>query len=154
VRRDEDIYAAVLRRVVAGDHGWGKPYDFQVLYVLDHAVPGVEDSLADLDKLVPNPPFEQGLQPALRAKLADLPLVTFVATIPELYEAQSSDSIQMRDGGGVARGPINEDLHTASVGVMFFGRYGGRHWARWLRYHLELDDDSWLIASCELLAVT
>jgi hypothetical protein len=154
VRRDEDIYAAVLQRVVAVDNGWGKPYDFQVLYVLDHAVPGVEDCRADLDMLIPNPPFDESLQVALQARLADLPFLTFVPTIRELYEAQPTDSIQMRDGGGVALGPINDDLHTASVGVMFFGRYSGRRWIRWLRYHLEPEDGSWLIASSELLAVT
>jgi hypothetical protein len=99
VRRDEDIYAAVLQRVIAVDNGWGKPYDFQVLYVLDHAVLGVEDSLADLDQLLPTPPFDERLQVALRARLAHLPLLTFVPTIHELYETQPIGSIQMRDGG-------------------------------------------------------
>jgi hypothetical protein len=154
MRRDEDIYAAVLRRVVAVDHGWGKPYDFQVLHVLDHAVPGVEDPRADLDQLIPNPPFEEGLQVAFRARLADLPLITFVPSIPELYETQPTDSIQLRDGGGVALGPINENLHSAIVGVMFFGSFAGRRWIRWLRYYLEPTDDSWQIVTSELLAVT
>jgi hypothetical protein len=154
VRRDEHIYAAVLQRVVAVDNGWGKPYDFQVLYVLDHAVPGVEESLADLDKLIPHPPFDDQLLGALRARLADLPLVVFVPTIHALYETQPTDSIQMRDGGGVALGPINGDLHTAVVGVMFFGSYAGRRWIRWLRYHLAPTDDVWQITTRELLAVT
>jgi hypothetical protein len=40
---DVEIYATVIRRIAETDHGWGKPYDFACLYVLDHAVPGVED---------------------------------------------------------------------------------------------------------------
>ncbi len=145
--KDVDIYAAVLQRLVEVDHGWGKPYAFHVLYVLDHAVPGVDDPRADLDGPTPEHPFDEGLRLALRAKMADLPALTFVPAIDVLHEVQPTDALQMRDGGSVA-------LHSAGVGVMFFGRYGGRRWIRWLRYHLEPAEDSWQVTSSQLLAVT
>lgn len=148
---DADIYAAVLRRVAEVDHGWGKPYEFPVLYVLDHAVPAVENSGADLESPTFGRLFDEALRSALRAQLADLPALTFVPTYQEVYDGQRKGPIQVRGGGGfVALGPIYGDIHTASVGVMF---YGGHRWVRWLRYHLQRADDIWQIASREVLAV-
>ena len=40
---DIAIYATVIRRLSTADHGWDKAYNLVGLYVLDHAVPGVEE---------------------------------------------------------------------------------------------------------------
>ena len=84
---DADIYATVLRRVAEVDDGWGKPYDFPVLYVLDHAVPAVENSGADLESPTLGQRFDEGLRSALRAKSTGLPAFTFVPTFHEAYDA-------------------------------------------------------------------
>jgi hypothetical protein len=69
---DVDIYAAVLHRVAEVDHGWGKPYDFQGLYVLDHAVLAVENPQADFNGSAREHTFDEALKSALRAKSAEL----------------------------------------------------------------------------------
>jgi hypothetical protein len=84
--------------------------------------------------------------------LADLPALTFVSSFHEVYDAERKGPIQIRNGGGlVTLGPIDGDIHAAVVGAMF---YGGHLWVRWLRYHLQWADDTWQIASTELLALS
>jgi hypothetical protein len=153
--RDSDaaqIYAAVLRRVAEVDHGWGKPYAFPGLYVLDRPVPGVEEPGADLDGPATEGPFDDGLRATLREAAVDLPALAFVGSFHEVYDAQRSGPSQVRDGSGfIALGPIAADGHAATVGTMF---YGARLWARWLRYHLEREDGAWRIVSSDILAVS
>jgi hypothetical protein len=96
---DVEIYAAVLQRVAEADHDWGKPYDFPAWYVLDHVVPAVENPRADLDAPAPGHPFDEALRAALRVKLAALPALTFMHSFHEVYDAQRTGPIQIRNGG-------------------------------------------------------
>jgi hypothetical protein len=151
---DVEIYAAVLRRLAEADHGWGKPYDFPDLYVLDHAVPGVENSgaQADLDSPAPEYTFDEALKSALRAKLADLPPLTFVHSVDDVYDASRPGPNQVRGGGAfIALGSVQGDEQTAVVGAMF---YGGHRWARWIRYRVERIADTWSIASSDVLGIS
>lgn len=150
---DADIYAVVLRRIAELDHGWGQPYDFQALYVLDHAVLNVEeDPSAGIKGSEQGQPFDDALKSALQALLADLPTLTFVQSFYDVYDATRSGPNQIRGGGAyIVLGPVYEDAHTAVVGAMF---YGGRLWARWIRYYLERVEDTWRIVSSNVLAVS
>jgi hypothetical protein len=152
VRRDIEIYAATLHRLAGGDHGWGKPYDFAAWYILDHAVPGVEQPGAEQQESTPEDWFDDALQATLRAQVADLPDLTFVRSIDEVYDSQRPGPNQIRNGGAfVALGPILGDSQTTQIGVMF---YAGHRWARWMRYHLERVDGVWCVTGREELAVS
>ena len=149
---DAEIYSAVLHRVAQGDHGWGGPYDFAALYVLDHAVPSVEHPDTDLQLPAAGRLFDKALQSALRSSCADLPPLTFVQSFQGVCDTQRRGTIQIRDRGGfIALGPITSDTDQATVGAMF---YAGHRWARWLRYHLQREDSTWRVVRCEVLAVS
>src|SRR5689334_22290477 len=97
---DMEIYALVIRRLAEVDHGWGKPYDFQALYVLDHAVPNVEDaSSASINGSEQGQLFDEALRSALQALLADLPTLTFVPSFYDVYDAARPGPNQIRGGG-------------------------------------------------------
>jgi hypothetical protein len=147
-----EIYAAILGRLAEGDHGWGEPYDFAAWYILDHAVPGVEQAGAAQRDPASVDWFDDALQAALRAQAGDLPALTFVRSIDEVYDGQRPDPNQIRHGGAfVALGPIVGDRQTAQVGVMF---YAGHRWARWMRYHLKRVEGAWRVTGREELAVS
>jgi hypothetical protein len=149
--RDAEVYAAVLHHLAAGGHGWGKPYDFHEFYVLDYPVPGVETE-ADLSQPADGRMFDDAMKSALQAKSADLPPLTFVHSILDVYDASRQGPVQVRNGGAfIALGPIDLDMSKVSVGVMF---YAGHRWARWIRYYLEQTDGVWRITSGETLAVS
>jgi hypothetical protein len=150
---DVEIYALVIRRLAEVDHGWGKPYDFHALYVLHHAVPGVEEDMdARVDGTAREFPFDEALRSALQARLTDLPAVTFVESFYDVYDDSRQGPNQVRNGGGfIALGPVEMDAHTAIVGAMF---YGGHLWVRWLRYTVEQEGGAWRIASSKTLAVS
>jgi hypothetical protein len=149
---DEEIYAAVIRRLAETDHGWGMPYEFAGLYVLDHAVPGVENPLTDFSHSTGEQTFDKLVTAALRERLKDLPALTFVKSFMDVYDSSRSGPNQVCGGGGfIALGPVDGDEHTAVVGALF---YGGHLWARWIRYHLARVEDTWSIAGSELLAVS
>lgn len=150
---DADIYVVVLRRLAEVDHGWGKPYDFQALYVLDHAVPAVEeDTNSGIKDPEPGQPFNEALRLAVQTKLTALPPLIFVQSFYDVYDGSRRGPTQIQDGGAyIALGPVCGDAYTAVVGAMF---YGGRLWARWIRYHLEQVEGTWRIANSEVLAVS
>ncbi len=143
---DAEIYAVVVRRIAEVDHGRGQPYEFQALYVLDQAVPDVEENpgggIKDPEQ---GQPFDEALRSALQALLADLPTLTFVQSFYDVYDAARPGPSPIGDGGAyIALGPVYEDAHTAIVGAMF---YAGGLWARWLRYTMEQKEGAWRIAS-------
>ncbi|HEX5547825.1 MAG TPA: hypothetical protein VFX24_10460 [Ktedonobacterales bacterium] len=150
---DAEIYAVVVRRLVEADHGWGQPYDFQAIYVLDQAVPNVEeDPSGGIKDPEQGQPLDEALRSALQALLADLPTLTFVQSFYDVYDAARPGPNQIRDGGAyIALGPVYEDAKTAVVGAMF---YGGRLWSRSIRYYLEQEEEVWRIASSKILAVS
>jgi hypothetical protein len=147
-----DIYSAVLHRLAEGDHGWGKPYAFPAWYILDHAVPGVENPEADLNEPAQGRSFDEALRQALRAQSAEVPTLIFVRSFHEVYGPQRKAPMQIRGGGAfVALGPIYADMHTAHVGIIC---NGGHRWVRWMRYRLERADTTWQIASREELVAS
>lgn len=150
---DVEIYALALHRIAEVDHGWGKPYDFQALYILNYAVPNIEeDTNVGIKGAEQGLPFDEALRSALRAKLTDLPALTFVQSFYDVYDGSRRGPTQIRDGGAyIALGPVYGDARAAVVGAMF---YGGRLWARWIRYHLEQVEGVWRIASRKVLAVS
>jgi len=149
---DEEIYNLLIHRLAESDHGWGKPYGFQGLYILDHTVPNGENSATDFAEPADERLFDDALKSALQAKSADLPPLTFVHSIHDVYDALRQGSVQVRNGGGfIALGLIEIDSGKATVGAIV---YAGHRWARWTRYHLERSGDEWRIASAELLAVS
>jgi hypothetical protein len=149
--RDAEIYAAVILRLAQFDHGW-KGYEFQALYVLDHAVPGVEDVYTNFDTPAREQTFDEALKSSLREKLLELPLLTFVPSFHDVYDPSRPRPNHVQGGGMfISVGPIAGDEHSAVVGAAF---YGGPLWARWMRYHLERTEDGWGIASTEVLAVS
>ncbi len=148
---DIPIYALVLRRLAEVDHGWGKPYDFQALYVLNCAVPNAGEPGADPNQLL-GQEFNEALKSALLALLAELPTLTFVHNFYDVYDGSQQGPNQIRNGGGIIElGPPHGTIHTAVVEAMF---YGGHRWARWIRYHLERIEDAWHISSSRVLAVS
>lgn len=150
---DIEIYALVLRRLAEVDHGWGKPYEFRAIYVLEHAVPAIEEDMnADIKGTERERRFDDALKSALQASLADLPDLTFVQSFYEVYDGSRRGPTQVRNGGAfIALGPVDGDTRTAAVGAMF---YGGHLWARWIRYHLERIEDASHISSSRVLAVS
>ena len=152
MRMDAEIDNLVLHRIAQRDHGWGKPYDFAAIFVLDHAVPNVERPNTNITDLDDEHALNEALQSALRERCADLPSLTFVQTYNDVYDPQRMGPVQVRDGGGlVILGPISQDLGTATVGALC---YGGHRWIRWLRYHLQREDHTWHIVSREVIAVS
>jgi hypothetical protein len=150
---DAEVYAAVLHHLAAGGHGWGRPYDFQDWYVLDHTVPGVETE-AEFRQSADVSMFDDAMKSALQAKSADLPPLSFVHNIHDVYDASRQGPVQVRNGGAfVALGPVQTDTGAkmATVGVMF---YAGHRWARWIRYHLVQVDSAWSIVSADVLAIS
>jgi hypothetical protein len=148
-----EIYSLVLHRLAESDHGWGKPYDFHEFYALDYPVPGVETE-AELSQPADGRLFNDALKSDLQAKSADLPPLSFVHNIHDVYDASRQGPVQVCNGGAfIALGPVQTDTdgQTAKVGVMF---YAGHRWARWMRYHLERFSGEWRIARAELLAVS
>jgi hypothetical protein len=149
---DEEIYSLVIHRIAGSDHGWGKPYRFQCLFVLDYAVPDVENSVTDVAEPADERLFDDALKAALQAKSAGLPPLIFVQSFLDIYDASRQGHVQVRNGGVfIALGPIEVDSDSATVGAMF---YAGHRWARWMRYRLEQFSGEWHIASAELLAVS
>jgi hypothetical protein len=150
---DTAIYAAVVRRLAERDHGWGKPYAFPALYVLDHAVPGVEDPGTIIRKRSAQKyNFDEALQAALQARMVDLPTITFVHGISDVYEAKRPGHIQVRDGGAfIGLGPVERDGDSAVVGAYI---YCGHLWARWIRYYLEHTEITWQIADTQLMGLS
>ena len=148
-----EIYAVVIRRLAEVDHGFGKPFDFQAIYVLDCAVPAVEeDTNAGIKGGERESPFDEALRLALQAKLTDLPPLIFVQSFYDVYDGSRRGPTQIRNGGAfVALGPIYSDANTAVVGAMF---YGAGLWARWIRYQMERVEGTWRIASSTILAVS
>jgi hypothetical protein len=146
------MYGKVLQHLAAGDHGW-HGYDFRVLFVLDRAVPDVEESAgARLDDPTQGLPFSEELQSALRASAPDLPPIEFVATHRAVCDAQRPGPVQVRQGGAfIALGPINGAAPEVTIGAFF---YAGRLWARWIRYHLRQADERWSIVEADVLAVS
>ena len=150
---DAEIYALVLQRLAKVDHGLGKPIDFQAIYILDYAVPAVEeDTNAGIKGGEREAPFDEGLRVALQEKLTDLPPLIFVQSFYDVYDGSRRGPTQIRNGGAfIALGPIYSDAHTTVVGAMF---YGAGLWARWIRYQLEQVEGTWHIASSTILAVS
>jgi hypothetical protein len=150
---DVEIYALVIRRLAEVDHGWGKPYEFRAIYVLDHAVPAIEEDMhADIKGTERERRFDDVLTSALQASLTDLPDLTFVQSFDEMYDDSRRGPTQIRNGGVfIALGPVDGDTHTAAVGAMFCG---GHLWACWIRYHLERIEVAWRISSSRVLAVS
>jgi hypothetical protein len=149
---EAEIYALVVRRLAEHDHGWGKPFAFPALFVLDHAVPGIENPGAVRDGPALEYHFDEALRTAVRAKLPDLPTITCIRDRLDVYEAERQGPIQVRDGGAfIALGPVVRDGQSAVVGAFL---YCGHLWARWMRYHLEQEVGTWRIHDTEELAVS
>ena len=149
---NEEIHSLVIHRIAGSDHGWGKPHGFQCLFVLDYAVPDVENSVTDFAEPADERLFDDALKAALQAKSAGLPPLIFVQSFLDMYDASRQGHVQVRNGGAfIALGPIEVDSDSATVGAMF---YAGLRWARWMRYHLEQFSGEWHMARVELLAVS
>src|SRR6266545_576871 len=73
------VYAAVIRRLVTKDHGFGTlPSPYRHVYVLDGVVPTAADPMHLVSE--PAKPFAEGLGLQIAAALRQLPPLTFVGS--------------------------------------------------------------------------
>jgi len=140
--QDALVYAAVIRQLVAHDHGFGSaPSPYRHVYVLD----GIVSTAADPMHLVEQPakPFSDGLSRQIAAELEDLPPVSFVASRGLVITGSGPGQVVHR-GVLVTVGRIVWiDRRTAKVAN---NRWASGLNGQWLTYILKLDHSSWRIA--------
>jgi hypothetical protein len=120
VERTGEIYAAVIRQLVMKDHTFGSADPgFEVVFVLDGAVEGAEDSMKTTDEYVPDERFGDDIKARLKEKLADLPPIVFVTERSSVIERErggSAPGYVVDDGVLLTLGPIVGDERRVEVG--------------------------------------
>lgn len=146
-QRDALIYAAVVRRLVTKDHtfGGGDP-GFKVVYIVDGAVEGAEDSMKTLDELAPKQAFGHDLKDgvAFLSAAAELPPVEFVPDRDAaIVGADSGGPGHVKNEGVlITLGPIEGHGTRVEVGnSLWINGLAGQ----WLTYVLELEDGVWRV---------
>jgi hypothetical protein len=114
------IYSAVVRQLVTKDHTFGRSDPgFKAVYVLDGAVEGAEDPQKSPREGAPAEPFSEAIKAGLRAKLTDLPPITFVRRSRSVIEGRnggSSPGHVVDDGVLLTLGPIVGGERRVEVG--------------------------------------
>jgi hypothetical protein len=139
--RDALVYAAVVRQLVARDHGFGgaaSPY--RRVYVLDGVVPDAADPMHPTDH--PGARFAAGMARRIAAELGDLPPVRFVRSRRLVIRGHAAGHVIHR-GVLITLGPIEwVDSRTANVGN---SRWANGLNGQWLTYTITLRHSSWRV---------
>lgn len=144
--RDAEVYAAVIRQLVTEDHTFGsaKP-PFEVVYVLDGAVPGAADPEAAGGEAASRQRFPEETKAAILADLADLPPVTFVerrSAVVEGTDGGESPGRVANDGALVTLGPIEGEGEEVEVeSSLWINGLAGT----WRTYAVELEEGRWRV---------
>lgn len=142
VQRTASIYAAVIRTLVTEDNTMGSADgEFRVVFVLDGAVPGAENPERQGE---PDEPFSSALKQELRAELADLPPLRFVADRSLVVRGESTASPGTVVNGGVliTLGPVSGRAQRVTVGNSLWrnGLAG-----QWLTYVVAFRGGAWTV---------
>jgi hypothetical protein len=139
--RESQVYAAIVRQLVTEDHtfGGGDP-GFRVIYVLDRAAPDAGDAMGAVEN--DGPPIPVRVQEEIRAALADLPPVRFVATSRDVVGSMAEGGAVMNHGALVTLGTIPPGEDRVEVGAsLYIANLAGT----WLTYVVELGGDGWAV---------
>lgn len=147
VERTAEIYAAVIRQLVTKDHTFGRvDPGFEVIFVLDGAVEGAEDSMKTTDEYVPDERFGDDIKARLKEKLADLPPIVFVTERSSVIEGERGGSAPghvVDDGVLLTLGPIVGDERRVEVGSnLWIDGLAGF----WATYVVEHRGTEWTVA--------
>jgi hypothetical protein len=139
------IYAAVIRRLVTKDHGFGAaPSPYRQVYVLNGAVPGAGRASVLVSK--PGRPFPSKLTAQIVAALKRLPPVTFVSTRGAAMIGSPPGRVANR-GVLITLAPVRwTGPQTASV--------PNNRWAtglngQWITYKLRYTAGSWRVTGVD-----
>ncbi len=139
VERTAAIYAAVIRQLVTKDHTFGRADPgFKVVYVLDGAVDGAEDSMKTTDEYVPYERFGDDVEARLKEKLDDLPPIVFVKERSSVIEGDKGGSAPghvIDDGVLLTLGPIVGDERRVEVGSNLWIDGLAGFWATYVAEH-------------------
>jgi hypothetical protein len=146
VERTAEIYAALIRQLVTKDHTFGSvDPGFEVIFVLDGAVEGAEDSMKTTDEYVPNERFGDDVKAPLKEKLADLPPIVFVKERSSVIEGEKGGSAPghvIDDGVLLTLGPIAGDERRVEVGSNLWIDGLAGFWATFV---LEIRGAEWVV---------
>jgi hypothetical protein len=138
-----EIYAAVIRRLVMKDHGFGgAPSPYRHVYVRNAVVRGAGDPMATHLRL--EAPFAESTRARIAAQLGDLPPLTFVSSVKEATVSGPGEWHAKHRGVLITLGPIRRlDARTVLVSN---SRWSTPLNGQWLTYRLELRHGSWRVA--------
>jgi hypothetical protein len=137
------IYETVVRQLVTEDSPPGSKR-LERIYIVDGPVHGVANPRRFGRK--PREPFPEGLRSALRSSLDDLASVTFPRSMQSLFARTEPGRSVV-----VVLGPVIRGDRRVWVGASLWPGVLG---ARWMRYGLRREGETWAVARSEMVAIS
>ena len=141
------VYAAVVHRLVEGDHGYGTaPSPYRRVYVIDGAVPHASELRGGIGFRRVARPFDAGGKAPIVRHLDGAPPLTFVRSRSQVIGGRRGSG----SPGEIVHGGVLVALAPVTWINSGFGRVGNNRWAagkdgQWLVYNVKLRHGHWRV---------